>query len=134
MIETVICDLGGVYFTDGSAKAIEEISATYALPVDRVRDVVMGDLGSRYRFGKISVAAFWEGALQSWQLQVSADEIAPIWLRAYEPIEGTVLLIDRLRFAGYEMLFLSRSGSTTSKAPTDFCTALQMAYSRIESA
>lgn len=107
MIETVICDLGGVYFTDGSAKAIEEISAAYALPVDRVRDVVMGDLGSRYRFGKISVAAFWEEALESWELQVSADEIAPIWLRAYKPIEGTVLLIDRLRVAGYEMLFLS---------------------------
>ena len=28
-------------------------------------------------------------------------------MRAYEPIEGTVALIDRLRAAGYQMLFLS---------------------------
>ncbi len=107
MIKTVICDLGGVYFTDGSARAIERISQAYDLATDRVSDVLMGDLGSRYRFGEISVAEFWDGAIQSWGLQISADEIAPIWLRAYEPIEGTVALIERLRAAGYEMLFLS---------------------------
>ena len=65
MIKTVICDLGGVYFTDGSAKAIENISMTYDIPVDAVRDVVMGDLGSRYRFGQITVDEFWEGAVAS---------------------------------------------------------------------
>jgi putative hydrolase of the HAD superfamily len=107
MIKTVICDLGGVYFTDGSGRAIERISAAYDITADRVSDVLMGDLGSRYRFGEISVAEFWDGAIQRWGLQISADEIAPIWLQAYEPIEGTVTLIDRLRVAGYEMLFLS---------------------------
>ena len=107
MIRTVICDLGGVYFTDGSAKAIECINAAYDIPVDRVGDVSMGDLGSRYRLGRISAAEFWDGAKESWDLQVSTDEIASVWLGAYEPIEGTVALVDRLRAAGYELLFLS---------------------------
>ncbi len=107
MIKTVICDLGGVYFTDGSARAIERISAAYDIEVDRVSDVLMGELGSRYRFGEVTVAEFWAGAIQSWGLKISTAEIAPIWLQAYEPIEGTVALIDRLRAAGYEMLFLS---------------------------
>ncbi len=107
MIKTVICDLGGVYFTDGSARAIERISAAYDIAADKVRDVLMGDLGSRYRFGEISVAEFWDGAKQSWNLQVPTNEIANVWLHAYEPIEGTVALVDRLRVAGYEMLFLS---------------------------
>lgn len=106
-LRTVICDLGGVYFTDGSARAIVKISHTYDIPVDRVRDVLMGDLGSRYRFGEISEAAFWKAAMQSWDLQITTHEIAPIWLRAYEPMPGTVALIDRLRAAGYQMLFLS---------------------------
>ena len=53
MIETVIFDLGGVYFSGGSAKAIERISATYDIPADLVTDVLMGDLGSRYRLGEI---------------------------------------------------------------------------------
>ena len=107
MIKTVICDLGGVYFTDGSARAIERISAAYDIAADRVSDVLMGDLGSRYRFGEISVAEFWDGAKQDWNLQVPTDQIANLWLHAYEPIEGTVALVDRLRTAGYEMLFLS---------------------------
>lgn len=107
MIKTVICDLGGVYFTDGSAAAIERIAVAYDLPVGRVRDVLMGDLGSRYRLGEITASAFWDGAIQCWDLQACADDIAAIWLHAYEPIEGTVALVDRLHAAGFEMLFLS---------------------------
>ena len=107
MIKTVICDLGGVYFTDGSALAIERISAAYGIPPDRVGDVLMGDLGSSYRLGEITATDFWDRAKESWDLQVSTDEIASIWLRAYEPVEGTVAIVDRLRAAGYRTLFLS---------------------------
>ena len=107
MIKTVICDLGGVYFTDGSALAIERISAAYGIPPDRVGDVLMGDLGSSYRLGEITATEFWDRAKESWDLRVSTDEIASIWLRAYEPVEGTVAIVDRLRAAGYRTLFLS---------------------------
>ena len=40
-------------------------------------------------------------------MQVSDEQLAAIWLEAYEPIAGTVSLIDRLRVAGYELLYLS---------------------------
>ena len=106
MIETAIFDLGGVYFSDGSAKAIERISATYHIPADRVR-AVLGDLGSRYRLGEIAAVEFWEGARAAWNLQAPADEVEDIWLHAYEPIAGTVSLVDRLLAAGYRTLFLS---------------------------
>ena len=109
MIKTVISDLGGVYFTDGSARAIERIGATHDIHADKVREVLMGDLGSRYRIGEISAAEFWDRAKESWDLQISTDEIASVWLRAYEPIDGTVAIVDRLRAAGYEMLFLSNN-------------------------
>ena len=107
MIRTVIFDLGGVYFTDGSARAIEQISATYRIQEEKVRDVVMGDLGSRYRHGDITSDQFWDGAVESWDLQVSTEQLASVWLQAYEPIPGTVSLIDRLGAAGYELLYLS---------------------------
>ena len=76
MIKTLICDLGGVYFTDGSARAIERISATYEVATDQVSDVLMGELGSRYRCGEIKAAQFWDRAKQNWDLQVPTDEIA----------------------------------------------------------
>ena len=107
MIKTVIFDLGGVYFTDGSARAIEQISATHGLSEESVRDVLMGDLGTRYRTGEIAAGEFWDGALGAWKLKVPADRLAALWLQTYEPIAGTVSLIDRLRGAGYELLYLS---------------------------
>ena len=107
MIRTVIFDLGGVYFTDGSAIAIEQISATYRLAEAKVRDIVMGDLGSRYRHGAVTSSQFWEGAVEAWNLQVPTEQLATTWLQAYEPIPGTVSLIDRLGVAGYELLYLS---------------------------
>ena len=107
MIKTVIFDLGGVYFTDGSARAIERISAKYNIAAARVHEILMGELGSRYRFGTITAAQFWTAAKKYWNLHVCTDEIATIWLHAYEPIEGTVALIERLRTARYEILFLS---------------------------
>ena len=107
MIKTVICDLGGVYFTDGSAEAIERISAIHHISIGKVRDVLMGGLGSRYRLGEVSAAEFWDGAMQCWGLRAAADDLADVWLRGYEPIEGTVALIDRLRAAGCGMLYLS---------------------------
>ena len=107
MIRTVIFDLGGVYFTDGSAIAIEQISATYRLAEAKVRDIVMGDLGSRYRHGAVTSGQFWEGAVEAWNLQVPTEQLATTWLQAYEPIPGTVSLIDRLGVAGYELLYLS---------------------------
>jgi putative hydrolase of the HAD superfamily len=107
MIRTVIFDLGGVYFTDGSAIAIEQISTTYRLAEAKVRDIVMGDLGSRYRHGAVTSSQFWEGAVEAWNLQVPIEQLATTWLQAYEPIPGTVSLIDRLGVAGYELLYLS---------------------------
>jgi len=46
-IETVIFDLGGVYFTDGTTRAIEQISATCGVPEESVGHVLMGNLGTR---------------------------------------------------------------------------------------
>ena len=33
--------------------------------------------------------------------------IQKIWLEGYKPIEGTAKIVDRLRAAGYELIFLS---------------------------
>jgi epoxide hydrolase-like predicted phosphatase len=107
MIKTVICDLGGVCFTDGSAIAIAQIAAIYGLREEAVGRVLMGDLGSEYRMGEITADEFWNRARQHWGLERTNEEIAAIWLQAYEPMAGMPELLDRLRAAGYELIFLS---------------------------
>ena len=66
VIATVIFDLGGVYFTDGTTRAIEQISATCGIPEESVRHVLMGNLGTRYRVSEIGSGEFWEGAKNHW--------------------------------------------------------------------
>ena len=107
MIRTVILDFGGVYFTDGTSKAIKEISTTYGVPEQSVADVLHGDLGTAYRIGGITADQFWSGAKVHWGIEAENSRLAPLWIQAYEPIQGTVEMVDRLNTAGYEMLFLS---------------------------
>ncbi len=107
MIRSVILDFGGVYFTDGTSKVIKDISTTYGVPEQNVTDVLHGDLGTEYRIGKVTADQFWSGAKESWGIDAENRRLAPMWIQAYEPIQGTVEIVDRLNTAGYEMLFLS---------------------------
>ena len=107
MIRSVILDFGGVYFTDGTSKVIKDISTTYGVPEQSVTDVLHGNLGTEYRIGKVTADQFWRGAKESWGIDSENSRLAPMWIQAYEPIQGTVEIVDRLNTAGYEMLFLS---------------------------
>lgn len=106
-ITTIIFDLGGVYFTDGTARFIEEINARYDISKESLTKVVSGPLGTQYRSGRISRELFWLEAKRAWNLSVDTDGISSIWLEGYQPINGTVALVRRLRQAHYRLFFLS---------------------------
>jgi putative hydrolase of the HAD superfamily len=107
MIKTIIFDLGGVYFTDGTKNAIIRISNNYHLPEEKVKEVLKGELGAQYRTGAITEQQFWQKAKKIWNINASNNNLRQIWLEGYEPIKGTVAIVDRLREAGYELTFLS---------------------------
>lgn len=107
MTKTVIFDLGGVYFTDGTKRAIGIISERYNIPIQKVKDVLKGELGTKYRIGKISAKEFWKQAKGYWGIDAPSQNLANIWLEGYKPIEGMAEIIDRLKSAGYEIIFLS---------------------------
>lgn len=107
MIKTIIFDLGGVYFTDGTQRAIDIISEKYKLDKNAVADVFKGEIGTKYRKSEISHEEFWNLAKQTLGIVEETQELAEIWLSGYVPIEGTVQIIQNLKANGYELLFLS---------------------------
>ncbi len=107
MIKTIIFDLGGVYFTDGTQRAINIISDKYNLDKNAVSDVFKGEIGTKYRKSEISHEEFWNLAKQTLGIIAENGELAEIWLSGYVPIEGTVKTIQNLKANGYELLFLS---------------------------
>ena len=66
MIKTVIFDLGGVYFTDGTKRAVDVISERYGVSKDKVKEVFSNNLGLEYRRGKITADDFWNKAKEQW--------------------------------------------------------------------
>lgn len=107
MPKTIIFDLGGVYFTDGTKKAIIKISAKYDVDEEKVKDALKGKLGTQYRVGALTQEDFWKKAKKLMEIDAPTPDLQAIWVEGYKPIEGTVKIIDRLREEGYELLFLS---------------------------
>ena len=106
-IKTVIFDLGGVYFTDGTKGAIKTISERWNLDPNVVADVFKGKIGTAYRENQITHEEFWKQAKETLSIDAPMDELSHIWLDGYVPIEGTVNIIRELIENGYEIIYLS---------------------------
>lgn len=108
MIKTIIFDLGGVYFTDGTKKAIVKISKKYNVSRKKVREALKGKLGAKYRVGRMTLEDFWRTSKRIMGLDADTEELQQLWVEQYKPISGTVKIIDSLkRKKKYELLFLS---------------------------
>src|ERR1041385_4785301 len=106
-IHTVIFDLGGVYFSDGTKRAIEIFSTKYGLDREEVKNQLIGELGSDWRAGKLTAAQFWFEFKARCQLDASSEELTKIWFDGYELNRGTENVVVSLSLAGYEVIYLS---------------------------
>ncbi len=106
MIKAVIFDLGGVLFTNGTKKFIQDVSQTYDLDPQLVKEVMDGELGSQYREAKITRDEFWRAALEKLSISESIDSLERQWIDGYELIEGTKDIILELS-KKYKVFYLS---------------------------
>lgn len=106
MYSTIMFDLGGVLFTNGTKGIVQHISETYSLNPSFVKEVMDGDIGSQYRIGDISGSVFWEKALAAMNIDANAQELNTIWLEGYTLIEETRAIILELK-QSYKIYYLS---------------------------
>lgn len=106
MIKAVIFDLGGVLFTNGTKQFITDLSETFHLDRDKVKDVLDGAIGSQYREGKLSRDEFWTQALDKLQITADIDKLETQWISGYKLIEGTKEIITALA-KHYKVYYLS---------------------------
>lgn len=107
MKSTVIFDLGGVYFSDGTRRAIDKIAAGYGINRQAVAEFLNGKAGTSYRTGRITVDQFWQQATALWKIQALPEMLSTIWCESYQPNRGTVRLVKQLRAADHQLLYLS---------------------------
>ena len=106
-MSTLIFDLGGVCFTDGTRIATSIISQRFGLPEKDVVTVLKGEDGKAYRSGIIGKDEFWKRAKARLGLDCDAEELAEVWHSSYKPIRGMFRLLEKLKKAGHELFFLS---------------------------
>ena len=112
-LPTVILDLGGVYFSDGTARAINIISDKYSLDRQNVADIFRKEVGKMYRENKLTMEEFWREAKKKWHIEESTDKLAQIWHEGYIPVEDVKKIVIQLKTKGVEVLYLS--GSTQER-------------------
>ncbi len=103
MITTIIFDLGGVLFTNGSRAFREYVSKKFHIPEDNVQKVVSGTIGTAYREGKLSRDEFWKQFQAILGISQPVVELEEAWIHGYELIEDTKELLFQLkkRYATY---------------------------------
>lgn len=97
MIKAVIFDLGGVLFTNGTKLFINSLASRYKLDPNKLKNILDGDIGSKYRESKISRNEFWKQVFNSIDINETADELETEWINHYEIIPKTKELIIRLK-------------------------------------
>lgn len=109
MIKTIIFDLGGVYFTDGTSKAVKKVSQKYNLSSQEVSDFfgTKNKIGRLYRQGRLTSQQFWETFQKHFKIKVNKNDIIKQWILSYKPLRGNIELLKKLRKKGLKIYFLS---------------------------
>jgi len=106
MYKLILFDLGGVVFTNGTKKFVTDISARYGIKYEEALNVLDGEIGTKYREGKIGRDEFWKLVLESLPLRETIDGLESEWIGDYELIPGTKEIMDKLR-GKYKIMYLS---------------------------
>jgi len=109
MIKSIIFDLGGVYFTNGTIEAVKKISKKYNLNPEELSNFfgTQSEIGKLYRQGRFTSKMFWTEFEKKFKLKVNEGNLTKLWISCYQPIESTINLIKKLRKKRIKIYFLS---------------------------
>ena len=106
VVSVLAFDLGGVLFSDGTKEFIEYLHRSLGVHVARAEELLNGDLGSRYREGKLTSNEFWSIVGRRLGLSACQDELEARWVDGYRLNEATRDLIEELT-QHYDVYYLS---------------------------
>jgi putative hydrolase of the HAD superfamily len=111
MITTIIFDLGGVYFTDGTKITVGKISKKFNLNSEKVFNFLKtgNKLAGLYRKGEITSDEFWNKFKETFGIHAENQELTRMWVESYEPIQETIEIVVKLKEMGFGLYFLSDS-------------------------
>lgn len=108
-MRSVIFDIGGVIFNNGTNKFIRDLAINNHLDESLVREVIDGELGGSYREGKITGKEFGKKTMEILDLKGDYINYEKQWIDCYTMIEGTWDIVKKLQDNGYDTYYLSNN-------------------------
>nr|WP_296070298.1 HAD family phosphatase [uncultured Actinoplanes sp.] len=96
MVSVLAFDLGGVLFSDGTHAFLNYLHGAFGVDRERAGDLLDGDLGSRYREGKLTRDEFWRAFRRTLGLAAREDDLEARWIDGYRLRQETRDLIRQL--------------------------------------
>ena len=110
MIKTIVVDLGGVYFSEGTPKAIGRMAKFLGVPREEVFRIFRGNHpypSDVYHAGKMTKREFWRIVRKKLGIDANRSEkMRQIWNSSYTPTLGMERLVSRLK-RGYRIVCFS---------------------------
>ncbi|MFW9772844.1 MAG: HAD-IA family hydrolase [Candidatus Thorarchaeota archaeon] len=110
-IDTIIFDLGGVYFTKGTMLALEKFNDIYNISYKDLFQFfgdIQGSEGYLIRLGLITMDDFEERFFSKFKIEENNKKIIRyIWFGSYVPHYGMKEIIQQLKAEGYNLVIFS---------------------------
>jgi len=111
MIRAFFFDLGGVVFTNGTKKFVEDIGKRFNLDKELVTEVMDRSIGSDYRENKVTREEFWRQVFEKLHIDGDMNKLEDEWTNGYELIAGTKDIVLELA-KKYQVFYLSDNTSS----------------------
>ncbi|MAG91617.1 hypothetical protein CMO83_02995 [Candidatus Woesearchaeota archaeon] len=109
MIKSILVDLGGVYFTDGTRSAIEKISKKFNLDPNKVKEITDNDVSHAYRKSQITSEEYWNQSKRFLGINADNSELNDLWIGSYDPQEKVIGILRKLKAKGIKLFFFSNN-------------------------
>jgi FMN phosphatase YigB (HAD superfamily) len=117
MIKTIIFDLDGVYFTNGTKTAVGKIARKYYVQPDVVEEALVNSkIGLMYRRGELTADDFWDIAKKEMDIpKADSKKLSKLWVESYLPDEEVIKVIKRMKKKKINLFFLSDNSGDRAK-------------------
>lgn len=110
MIKGICFDLDGVYFLNGKANFIKNLTSLGVTEEEAKRVFLKSDeMNKLYKLGAMSDEEFWNFAAKEWNLNRTSKELIDLLISGYEINEQAVKLVKKLKASGYKTLICSNN-------------------------
>lgn len=108
MIQTIIFDLGGVVFADGTKAFADSLAKRLGKSLQEVSAMLTGDLATEWRKGRVSEEVFFTDLTKKLQLPLDPLSLSREWISGYTLVHGMKELIEELSISN-TLYYLSDS-------------------------